>query len=50
MDSAGVTARRIGFDDMVQESAAIVQGRVLSLETFKSGGVSAPERAAGTEA
>src|SRR5688572_8424335 len=49
-DSAGVTARRIGFDDMVQQSAVIVQGRVLSLETFKSGGVSAPERVTGTEA
>ena len=48
-DSAGVTARRIGFDDMVRESSLIVQGRVLTLESFRNGGAGAPESAAGTE-
>ncbi len=48
-DSAGVTAYRIGFDDMVKESALIVQGRVLALETFRHGGVAAPESGRGAE-
>src|SRR5262245_21626798 len=48
-DSAGVTAYRIGFDDMVKESALIVQGRVLALETFRHSGAAAPESARGAE-
>ena len=48
-DSAGVTARQIGFDDMVAQSALIVQGRVLAVEAFRNGGAAAPDVAGGTE-
>jgi hypothetical protein len=40
--SVGVTARLVGFDEMVRESSVIVQGRVLKLESVWSGGSGVP--------
>jgi hypothetical protein len=45
-DSAGLTRRAIGFDDMVRASSLIVQGRVLRLESFRGGGAAMPGAAA----
>ena len=41
-DAVAVSARLVGFDEMVQQASVIVQGRVLKLESVVSGGPGVP--------